>query len=95
MSGVRTRRNVRGYPGKKFTATHRSGLRFSAGTPAEYVARIRSEVVKMFADAAINRLFTDQGLIPVASTPEEFGKTIVDDIEYQRRLVAQMGLKPQ
>ena len=95
MSGVRTRRNVRGYPGKKFTATHRSGLRFSAGTPAEYVARIRSEVVKMFADAAINRLFTGQGLIPVASTPEEFGKTIVDDIEYQRRLVAQMGLKPR
>ena len=71
------------------------GLWFPAGTPVECVVRINAEIVKMLRDDAIKKLFTEQGLIPVASTPEEFGKTIVDEIAFQRQLVAQMGLKTQ
>ncbi len=71
------------------------GLWFPAGTPTDYVARIRAEVVKTFDDPATTRKFVAEGLVPVASTPQEFGKTIVEEIELHRRLAARMGLTPQ
>ena len=71
------------------------GLWFPAGTPTEYVTRIRAEVAKAFEDPATKRRFVEKGLLPVASTPQEFGKTIFDDIEFNRRLVAKIGLTPQ
>ena len=71
------------------------GLWFPAGTPPEYVARIRAEVVKAFEDLGTKRAFAEKGLIPVASTPQEFGKTIFEDIEFNRLLFARMGLTPQ
>ena len=71
------------------------GLWFPAGTPTDYVARIRAEVVKTFDDPATTRKFVAEGLVPVASTPQEFGKTIVEEIELHRWLAARMGLTPQ
>lgn len=71
------------------------GFWFPAGTPGEYVTRIRSEVVKVFEDPEAKRTFAEQGYILVGSTPQEFSKTIVDEIELHRRLVAQMGFTPQ
>ncbi len=71
------------------------GLWFPAHTPDAYVARIRSEVVRTLADPAAKRTLAEQGFIPVGSTPQEFAKTIIDDIELYRRLVARMGLTPQ
>ncbi len=71
------------------------GMWFPAGTPAEYVARIRAEVVKALEDPGTKRTFAERGLISVASTPQEFGKTILEEIEFHRRLVARMGLTPQ
>jgi hypothetical protein len=41
------------------------------------------------------RTFADQGFVPVGSTSQEFSKTILDDIEFHRRLVARIGLTPQ
>ena len=71
------------------------GMWFPAGAPAEYVTRVRAEVVKAFEDPETKRMFAEQGLVPVASTPQEFSKTIVDEIEFHRRLVARIGLTPQ
>ena len=71
------------------------GLWFPAGTPGEYVARIHAEAIKALEDPDTRRKFVEDGLVIVASTPQEFGKTIVDDIEFHRRLVARMGLTPQ
>lgn len=80
---------------KGYTYTLWYGLWFPAGTPTEYVARIRAEVVRAFEDPEIKRTFVTGGLLPVASTPQEFSKTILDDIEFNRRLVARMGLTPK
>ena len=71
------------------------GMWFPAGVPADYVMRVRAEVVKAFEDAGTKRRFVEEGLIPVLSTPQEFSQTIVDDIELHRRLAARMGLTAQ
>ena len=68
------------------------GLWFPAGTPTEYVTRIRTEVVKALEDPATRRAFTEQGLIPVGSTPREFSREIIEGIALHRKLAAQMGL---
>lgn len=70
------------------------GLWFPAGTPAQHVARIQSEVAKALEDTEIKRAFADQGFVPVGSTPAEFSKTIIAEIETNRRLAAKIGLTP-
>ncbi len=80
---------------KGFTYATWYGLWYPAGTPTEYVARMRAEVARVFEDPATKRTFTEQGLIPVASTPQEFSKTILEQLEFHRRLAARMGLTPQ
>jgi len=59
------------------------------------VTRIRAEVVKAFEDPAMKRSFAEQGFVPIASTPQEFSKTIIEDIEFHRKLVARIGLTQQ
>lgn len=69
------------------------GFWFPAGVPAEYVARFHAEAARALEDTEVRRKFADQGLVPIGSTPQEFGKTILADIELHRRLVVRMGLK--
>jgi tripartite-type tricarboxylate transporter receptor subunit TctC len=71
------------------------GMWFPAGTPAAYVTRIRGEVAKALDDSALRRVFHDRGLTPVVSTPQEFGKTVLEAIEFHKALVARIGLPPQ
>jgi len=82
-----------GLKGYKYVVWY--GMWFPAGAPTEYVTRIRAEVVKAFEDPAMKRSFAEQGYVPIASTPQEFSKTIVEDIEFHRKLVARIGLTPQ
>ncbi|MDO8596981.1 MAG: tripartite tricarboxylate transporter substrate binding protein, partial [Sulfuricaulis sp.] len=82
-----------GLKGYKYVVWY--GLWFPAGAPAEYVTRIRAEVVKAFEDPETKRTFVDQGFIPIGSAPQEFTKTILEEIEFHRRLAAQIGLTPQ
>ena len=63
--------------------------------PEPYVARIRGEVAKALEDPEVRRTFADQGFVPVGSTSAEFTKTIVAEIEANRRLAAKIGLKPE
>ena len=71
------------------------GLWFPAGTPEAYVGRIRGEVAKALQDPEVRRSFSDQGFVPVGSTASEFAKTIVAEIEANRRLAEKIGLKPE
>jgi len=70
-------------------------MHFAAATPEPYVARIRGEVAKALEDPEVRRTFADQGFVPVGSTSAEFTKTIVAEIEANRRLAAKIGLKPE
>ena len=68
---------------------------FPAGTPHEYVTRMRNEIAKALEDPEIRRAFAEQGFVSVGSTPADFAKTIVDEIEANKRLAAKIGLTPE
>ena len=71
------------------------GYWFPAGTPPQIVARMRNEMAKALDDPEVKKAFAEQGFVPVGSTPEEFTKTIINDIETNRALAARIGLKPE
>ena len=71
------------------------GLWFPAGVAPEHVARIRGEVAKALADPETARAFTEQGFVTVGSTPAEFAKAIAEELDFNRRLVAKIGLTPE
>jgi tripartite-type tricarboxylate transporter receptor subunit TctC len=81
---------VRGYKYAPFY-----GLWFPAGVPQEYVIRIRNEVAAALADPEIRRAFAEQGFVTVGSTPAEFRKAIQEEFDFNRKLVAKIGLTPQ
>jgi len=71
------------------------GFWFPASTPHQYVNRIRNEMAKAMEDPDMKRAFADQGFVPASSTAAEFAKTIVAEIEANRRLAAKIGLTPE
>jgi tripartite-type tricarboxylate transporter receptor subunit TctC len=71
------------------------GFWFPAGTPNQYVNCMRDEMVKAMEDPEMKRAFAEQGFAPASSTPAEFAKTIVAEIEANRRLAAKIGLTPE
>ncbi len=71
------------------------GLWFPRGTPAPIVQRMHDEVVAALADPQVVKGFADQGFVPVGSTPAEFTKTNVQEVEFNRQLAARIGLKPE
>ncbi len=71
------------------------GFWFPGGTPNQTVTRMRNEVAKALDDPEVKRSFAEQGFVPVGSTPAEFMKTIVEEIETNKRLAARIGLKPE
>jgi tripartite-type tricarboxylate transporter receptor subunit TctC len=71
------------------------GFWFPAGTPNQYVDRIRNEMVKAMEDPEMKRSFAKEGFVPVGSRSAEFAKTIVAEIEANKRLAAKIGLTPE
>ena len=71
------------------------GLWFPARTPEAYVKRIRNEVAVALKDPEISTAMGEQGFAPVGSTPAEFAKVIVDEIQTNRRLAAKINLQPE
>lgn len=71
------------------------GMWFPAATPSAHVTRLRAEVAKALEDAATRRAFNERGLVPVASTPQEFAKAVADEVDYHQKLVARIGMPLQ
>ena len=71
------------------------GFWFPGSTPSQIVNRMRNEMAKALEDPEVRHSFAEQGFVPVASTPAEFMKTIVEEIETNKRLAARIGLKPE
>ena len=70
-------------------------LWFPARTPAAYVTRIRNEVVAALQDPEVKTAMGEQGFVPVGSSPAEFAKVVVDEIQSNRRLAAKINLQPE
>ncbi len=82
-----------GVKGYKYIGLY--GFWFPAGTPAEYVARVQSEVAKAVKDPVVRQKLEEQGLEGVGSSPQELSKTIDEEIALNKKLTAAMGIKPQ
>ena len=80
---------------KGFVSAAWYGFWFPAATPNEYVLRINTDAAKAMEDPATRRKLTDEGLVPVASSPQAFASAIAEEIEMNRKLVARIGLQPQ
>lgn len=79
---------------KGFVYTPWYGLWYPAGTPTEYVTRMRQEVVKALEDPEVKRSFAEQGYVTVGSTPAEFAKVIADEIDANKRLATKINFAP-
>jgi len=79
---------------KGFVYTPWYGLWYPAGTPTEYVTRMRQEVVKALEDPEVKRSFAEQGYVTVGSTPAEFAKVIAEEIEANKRLATKINFAP-
>ncbi len=82
-----------GIPGIEITGWN--GLWFPARTPAERVRRMQGDAASMMASPDIKQRAHEMGYIPVASTPEEFGKFIEREITLHARIAKQAGIEPQ
>ncbi len=79
-----------GYPG--FDVDSWNGLMAPAGTPRAVIDRLQSEIQKIVSEPAFAAKLAEQGLTPVAGTPEEFAARIRADRQKWTRLVHEQGL---
>ena len=80
---------------KGYTYVPWYALWFPARTPAAYVTRIRNEVVTALQDPEVKTAMGEQGFVPVGSSPAEFAKVVVEEIQTNRRLAAKINLQPE
>jgi tripartite-type tricarboxylate transporter receptor subunit TctC len=79
-----------GYPG--FSASGLSGLVAPAGTPAEAIDRIHTDMVKVLKQPSVVERSVALGMDPVGNTPAEFTQFIKTDLEKWTRLTRELKL---
>ncbi|QEL22069.1 tripartite tricarboxylate transporter substrate binding protein [Bosea sp. F3-2] len=80
-----------GYP--DFTVNSWVGLLAPAGTPQPIVERLHAEIRRIVMEPALSARLQEQGLTGVASTPDQFAKTLRAEQDKWVRLVNQRKLK--
>lgn len=65
------------------------------GTPREIVARLNLELTSVLALPEIRTSFQTQGLVPVASTPEEVRVLVDKDLAKWTRVVREANISPE
>jgi tripartite-type tricarboxylate transporter receptor subunit TctC len=71
------------------------GIIAPAGTPQPVVARLNETIAAALKNEAVSRKFAELGLAVVASSPEEFARTIKEGIAVRGRLVKAAGIAPE
>ena len=80
-----------GYPDYQVSTWY--GLFTTAGTPRGVINTLNALTNKALADAQVARLFVTQGVDPQGGTPEELARTLRDDYERWKKLLAVTKLK--
>jgi tripartite-type tricarboxylate transporter receptor subunit TctC len=81
-----------GVPG--YEATIWLGLMAPAGTPKPVIDKLNAAVNAAIKRPEIIKLWTDQGVVPMSMTPEEFEKYLRGDIVKWAEVVKKFGDKP-
>lgn len=77
-----------------FEASTWTLLAAPAGTPRAIVDLLSNEVRLMFADPEFQQRMQQQGVVPVATTPEETQRFVVDEIQKWAKVVKQAKVEP-
>ena len=80
-----------GIPGYDYVAE--IGLLAPAGTPREIIQRLAGEMAKVVKQPDVVQRFTQLGIDPVGSTPQEYAALNKADYEKYARLVKASGAK--
>jgi len=91
LPDVPTLREV-GYP--EFDVTSWYGMWAPAGTPADRVEKLQKEVARSLSTPWMRKVLEDIALIPVASTPADFGAFLARDVTRQIAIAKRLNLQP-
>ncbi|MCC6532715.1 MAG: tripartite tricarboxylate transporter substrate binding protein [Burkholderiales bacterium] len=78
-----------------FNASAWFGLFAPVNTPPDLVAKLHAEAVKALANAELRAYFERAGMEVVASTSEQFGAVVRDDIARFRKVARDAGIRPE
>lgn len=81
-----------GVPG--FNEVGTQSILVPAGTPPAVIARLHQEFVKVLGNAEIKEFLASQGATPVGNTPEQYAEILRSDVEKWRKIVNELGLRP-
>ena len=82
--------------GRKYVGKSYFGLVAPAGTPRTIVDRLHAAVARIVAEPEFRRKnLIERGLVPVVSSPAEFGRFISEDRVTAEQIVTDAGLQPQ
>jgi len=82
-----------GFPGYENVGWH--SIVMPANTPAPYVKRMHAEFAKILQSPEVKERIQAQGLEVVGSTPEALAQLMVKDAAKYKRIIQEIGLKPQ
>jgi len=82
-----------GYAG--FDVSSWQGIVVPAGTPRPIVQRLNRELTKVLASPDIREKFAQFSAVPSATTPEQFGQTIREEITRWQKVAQTAGVKPE
>ena len=71
------------------------GIGAPKNTPPAIVDKLNSEIAAALADPKIKARFADLGGTPLALTPAEFGKLLVDETEKWAKVIRAAHIKPE
>ena len=80
-----------GVPGFRSTVWH--SFLAPAGTPPAIVERLHRETMRILALPDVRKIFDDQGLAVIGSTPAEFAVVIKDEGQQWAKVIKESGLK--
>ena len=80
-----------GVAGYETTAWY--GMMVPTGTPADIIARLNTETVKVLTLPDVKSRLDATGMVPQSSTPEELGRHVHNEIEKWAKVVKALGLR--
>jgi tripartite-type tricarboxylate transporter receptor subunit TctC len=80
-------------PGYEASAWY--GIGAPAGTPAEIITRLNTEINAGLADATLKPRLIDLGSVPFAQSPAEFGRHLATETEKWGKVIHEANIKPE
>jgi tripartite-type tricarboxylate transporter receptor subunit TctC len=78
-----------------YEATQWFGILAPAGTPRPIIYRLNRELARALRAQDLNARLVADGMVVVASTPDEFARHIKSDMEKWAKVIQAAGIKPE